>query len=126
MKNTTEVFGNAEKMAYTVNILQNLFNTSHKNVIRMIAYSANYLGYTLKTHEQRIKEWVSYLNTTRETILENFVIAYQIDIDDYTFVIRDNAIYCSHDIKSIIRFWQSGKRQILTDDIIMIEHHNTL
>lgn len=57
-----------------INILHNLFNTSHKNVIRMIAYSANYLGYTLKTYEQRIKEWETYLNTTRETVLENFVI----------------------------------------------------
>lgn len=75
----------------------------------------------LKNHTtvNNVQEFAKYINLIKDNIPAN-------NISCYTFVIRDNAIYCSHDIKSIIRFWQSGKRQILTDDIIMIEHHNTL
>lgn len=57
-----------------IKTLQKLFNTTPENIIRMSAYSANYLGYSLKKYEKIIKEWEDYLNTSRETILENFVI----------------------------------------------------
>ena len=75
----------------------------------------------LKNHTDvnNTQDFAKYIDLIKDNIPAN-------NVSCYTFVIRDNAIYCSHDIKSIVRFWQSSKKQILTDDIIVIEHQNTL
>lgn len=75
----------------------------------------------LKNHTDvnSAQDFAKYIDLIKDNIPAN-------NVSCYTFVIRDNAIYCSHDVKSIMRFWQSSKKQILTDDIIVIEHQNTL